>query len=206
MPDRYKLVVTLLCVCVVCSTVLALVNQLTAEEIARQEALKEQELRAEVLAGSGGAVQFDEPVTIDGRKYFVGRLADGSPAGTVFAAETDKGYAGKIRLIIGVAADGNSVAGVRVLKHGETPGLGARVVETKPGESEPWFLAQFKGLSAQQLFVKQDAPTGAVDAITAATISSRAVTNCVREEVERFAKSVGPQLEKKKSEERDTAE
>jgi len=198
-----KLVVTLLCVCVVCSTVLALVNQLTAEEIARQEALKEQELRAEVLAGSGNDVQFDEPVTIDGREYFAGRLADGSPAGTVFAAEAEKGYAGKIRLIIGVAADGKSVAGVRVLKHGETPGLGARIVETRPGESEPWFLAQFKGLSAQQLFVKQDAPAGAIDAITAATISSRAVTDCVREEVGQFAKSVWPQL-KEKAEQRDT--
>jgi len=193
-PDSLKLVVTLFCVCVVCSTVLALVNQLTADEIARQETLKEQKLRIEVLAGSGGDVQFDEPVTIDGRQFFVGRALHGSLAGTVFAAETDKGYAGKIRLIIGVAADGNSVAGVRVLKHGETPGLGARIVEKRPGEDEPWFLAQFQRLSCQQLFVRQDAPTGSVDAITAATISSRAVTNCVREEVDKFAKSVWPQL------------
>ena len=192
-----KLVVTLLCVCVICSAVLALVNQLTAEEIARQEALIEQRLREEVLAGSDGDVKFDEPVTIDGREYVVAHLADGSPAGTVFAAETDKGYAGKIRLIVGVAADGNSVVGVRVLKHGETPGLGARIKEKRPGENEPWFLAQFKGLSSQQLFVKQDAATGAVDAITAATISSRAVTDCVREEVKRFTQSIAPQLKEK---------
>ena len=203
MPDTLKLVVTLLCVCLVCSTVLALVNQLTAEEIARQEALKELKLRTEVLAGSGGDVQFDEPVTIDGRDFFAGRLADGSPAGTVFATETDKGYAGKIRLIIGVAADGESVAGVRVLKHGETPGLGAKIVEIRPGENEPWFLAGFKGLSSQQLFVKQDAATGAIDAITAATISSRAVTDCVRSEIEQFTKSIAPQLEEK-AEGRDT--
>ena len=203
MPDTLKLVVTLLCVCVICSTVLALVNQLTAEEIAGQEALIEQRLHTEVLAGAGNEVQFDDPVTIDGREYVVGHLADGSPAGTVFAAETDKGYAGKIRLIIGIAADGNSVAGVRVLKHGETPGLGARIKEKRPGEDEPWFLAQFKGLSFQQLFVRQDAPTGAVDAITAATISSRAVTDCVRVEIEQFTQSVAPLL-KKKAEGEDT--
>ncbi len=194
MPNAVRLVVTLVCVCVVCSTVLALVNQLTADEIARREALKEQQMRAEVLAGSGDEVQFDDPVTIEGRQYFVGRKADGAVLGTVFAAETDQGYAGTIRLIIGVGPDGQTVAGVRVLKHGETPGLGARIVEKKPGTDEPWFLAQFKGLTAGGLYVKQDSPAGAVDAITAATISSRAVTDCVRQEVERFAATVAPRL------------
>jgi len=189
------LVLTLVCVCVVCSAVLALVNQLTAGEIREQEARKEAQLRAEVLAGAGNEVRFDEPVTIRDRDYFVGRGPDGDLAGTVFMVETDQGYGGIIRLIVGVKPDGNTLAGVRVLQHGETPGLGARIVEVNPGDEEPWFLAQFKGLASGSVYVKQDDPAGSIDAITAATISSRAVTNAVRDALDEFTQYVAARLD-----------
>jgi len=200
MGNTMRLVTTLVGVCLVCGTVLALVNELTADEIRRQETRKEERLRAEVIAGPGNTVEFDEPIAVEGRQYFVGRRPDGSHAGTVFAVETDKGYAGKIRLIVGIAPGGREIAGVRILKHGETPGLGARIVEVAPKEDEPWFLGQFKGLGSDQLYVKQDKPTGAVDAITAATISSRAVADAVREALDHFVQTVAPKLETAKLE------
>ncbi|MCD6288194.1 MAG: hypothetical protein J7M12_03675, partial [Candidatus Hydrogenedentes bacterium] len=90
-----KLVGTLFAVCVVCGSVLALVNSLTKDEIAKQERLREEKLRAEVLAAPGETITFDKPVTVAGRDYYVGRRADGSVAGTVFSAVTNEGYAGE---------------------------------------------------------------------------------------------------------------
>ncbi|RLQ21691.1 electron transport complex subunit RsxG [Seongchinamella sediminis] len=84
------------------------------------------------------------------------------------------GYSGDIQLIVGVNADG-SVAGVRVLTHKETPGLGDRVDLAK----SDWVLG-FDGRSLQNpgaegWAVKKDG--GVFDAFTGATITPRAVVS-----------------------------
>ena len=89
---------------------------------------------------------------------------------------TNKGYSGDIKLIVGVNADG-SVAGVRVLTHKETPGLGDKI-DLKKSE---WILS-FDGLSldkpsAQEWTVKKDG--GYFDQFTGATITPRAVVEQV---------------------------
>jgi len=80
-------------------------------------------------------------------------------------------------MLIGIS-DGK-ILGVHILEHLETPGLGARSTEVRPDEDEPWFLRQFKGLDSVAL--KKDG--GNIDAITAATITSRAITDAVAEEL-----------------------
>lgn len=78
------------------------------------------------------------------------------------------GYGGEITLAVGVDTGTNSVVGIKVLSHEETPGMGDRI------ESED-FLSQFKGKPVDDPFVVgQD-----VDGITAATVSSNAVTTLV---------------------------
>jgi electron transport complex protein RnfG len=73
------------------------------------------------------------------------------------------GYAGPVDLLVGLDQRG-SVTGVKILNQRETPGLGQKI-------SQPVFLQQFIGRSAKdRLEPKQD-----IDAITGATISSRAV-------------------------------
>lgn len=80
-----------------------------------------------------------------------------------------RGYGGPIAMMVGVDAKGK-VSGVKILNHRETPGLGANVV--KPG-----FLAQFKGKSSKDpLEPKKD-----INALTGATITSRAVCEGVRQ-------------------------
>jgi electron transport complex protein RnfG len=59
----------------------------------------------------------------------------------------------------------------------ETPGLGIKV-------REDWFRDQFRGKKSEELLLKKDG--GELDAVTAATISSRAVVNGVREGIERY--------------------
>jgi electron transport complex protein RnfG len=68
------------------------------------------------------------------------------------------------------------IMGIVVLEQGETPGLGARIVENK-------FLNQFIGLETNSIKLKKY--NGAVDAISGATVSSKSVTDIIRKEVER---------------------
>ena len=82
--------------------------------------------------------------------------------------------------MVGLDAEGK-VLGTAVLKHSETPGLGAKITDT-----ESHFIQQFVGMNpaANPLKVKKDG--GDVDAITAATISSRAFCDAVNRAVAAF--------------------
>jgi electron transport complex protein RnfG len=99
-----------------------------------------------------------------------------SIVGFIFPAIAPEGYTDKIELIVGVNTDG-SVAGVRVLSHRETPGLGDKVDLKK----SPWVL----DFNNKSLFspkpelwkVKKD--KGVFDQFTGATITPRAVTKAV---------------------------
>ena len=94
------------------------------------------------------------------------------------------GYAGKMKLMLGVDAEGK-VLGVRVLAHKETPGLGDKI-ETKKGD---WIL-RFTGLSignppVEKWKVKKDG--GQFDQFAGATITPRGVVRAIREGLEFFA-------------------
>ncbi len=92
-----------------------------------------------------------------------------------FSSSSDKAisrpYSGRIRAMVGI--EKGRIAGVQVVEQSETPGLGAKIVEKK-------FLDQFRGKDAATTWkVKKDDPSGAIDGLSGATISSRAVTTLV---------------------------
>jgi len=87
---------------------------------------------------------------------------------------TDNGFSGRFTLMVGFTPEG-AISNIEVLEHKETPGLGTKM-------ALPAFKDQFKGLKiadlpGEKLKVKKDG--GSVDAITAATISSRAFCDAV---------------------------
>ncbi|SCZ62800.1 electron transport complex subunit RsxG [Thiohalomonas denitrificans] len=87
------------------------------------------------------------------------------------------GYGGSIRLLVAINVDG-TLAGVRVLRHQETPGLGDKI----EAERSDWIL-QFQGLSLEHpqpsgWAVKKNG--GVFDQFTGATITPRAIVNAVR--------------------------
>jgi len=86
-----------------------------------------------------------------------------------------QGYSSIIRPIVGVNSTGKIIK-IMIPQEGlsETPGLGMKV-------TEEWFEQQFSGLTLDDLWLKVDDENGKVDGITAATISSRATTEAVRE-------------------------
>ncbi|MEI7430070.1 MAG: electron transport complex subunit RsxG [Betaproteobacteria bacterium] len=105
----------------------------------------------------------------------------GQPAALVLETVATDGYSGKIRMLIGVQADG-TLTGVRVTEHRETPGLGDYIEPQKDkNKDHPW-IKQFDGLSLEKRpdrdwKVKKDG--GRFDSIAGATISPRAVIKAV---------------------------
>ena len=101
---------------------------------------------------------------------------EGRPVAAVLTPIAPDGYGGGIRLLVGIYADG-SLAGVRVLKHQETPGLGDRI----EADRSDWILG-FTGKTLDNpgpegWAVKKDG--GQFDQFTGATITPRAVVKAV---------------------------
>lgn len=86
-----------------------------------------------------------------------------------------QGYADRIELLLGLNADLDSISGLFVLEQKETPGLGNKIIESK------WRSQFLKQKVSPPLKVTKDgaAAPGEIDAVTGATISSRAVTAIV---------------------------
>ena len=107
---------------------------------------------------------------------------DGQPVALVFEAIAPDGYSGKIRLAVAVNADG-TVAGVRVIAHKETPGLGDYIEPRKDRKrARPW-ITQFDGRSLNNPAergwkVKKDG--GDFDANAGATVTPRAIVKAVK--------------------------
>ncbi|MBP5987956.1 MAG: electron transport complex subunit RsxG [Azonexus sp.] len=111
---------------------------------------------------------------------FLARKA-GQPVGAIFEAVAPDGYAGKIRLLVAIRADGQ-VAGVRVIQHKETPGLGDYIeVKKDKNKARPW-ITQFTGkplagAADKDWKVKKDG--GRIDHYAGATVTPRAVSKAV---------------------------
>ena len=163
-----RLTVTLFLIAAVTAALLGAVDHITAVRIAEQKAQKVQAAISAVLPGQTGQAETVEQFSDEtGTVAAVYRLGQG------YAVEVKpQGFGGEIDLMVGVL-DGK-VAGVRIISHSETSGLGANAAaSTSVGES---FRGQFVGMSGT-LAVAKDG--GAVEALTGATITSRAVTSGV---------------------------
>lgn len=104
--------------------------------------------------------------------FFIGVL-DGAPDAIAFEA-TGKGYGGDVGVMVGVNTRDDKIIGVGVTVHNETPGVGSKA------QTDPTFVNQFKGKNLINEFNVKSAG-GDLDAISGATITSKAVTTGVTE-------------------------
>ena len=155
-----RLAATLLLITAFVAAALAGVNSITAPAIAELTAQKTQNAIELVLPGGGDAVEF--PATDLVSKVYA------SESG--YAVEvTPGGFDNTITMMVGVDKAG-SVLGISIIKHTETAGLGAVAAAGTPaGEA---FRNEFVGASGSVSVTKDG---GEVEAITGATITSRAV-------------------------------
>lgn len=160
--------VALLIICLVATTLLAGTNLITSEKIALNAVETEKASRMLVLPEGKS---YGEVVSLDnGITYCVGTDDSGNQVGYVFTAGA-KGYGGTVAVMVGLDNDG-VITGIEILSHAETPGLGANAVK-------PDFKNRFTGKSGTLTVDKVSNDGQNVQAITAATITSKAVTNAV---------------------------
>ena len=120
----------------------------------------------EEIAGLGyGKVMVDEAVAASD--------ASGAAAGYVVTATSNDGFGGAITVSVGIQSDG-TVNGIEFLTLAETAGLGMNA-------DKPEWKGQFAGKNAEVFSVTKDGATSddQINAISGATITSRAVTNAV---------------------------
>ena len=157
------LVVSLTVISGVCAAVLAYVDSITKGPIAEMKVKQEQAAVKAVLPAGAEKV---EPLG----EAFVGKDAVGKVVGYAAKWLDPKGYGGDIVLMVGFKADKKTVECYKTLVAAETPGLGMKL-------KAPEFAGQFSGKDGSALKVRKDG--GEIEAITSATITSRAVCRAI---------------------------
>ena len=163
-----KLALVLLAVSAIVAGVLGIINELTYPVIDAQKQAKTAEAFASVLkADRFDEVEFDNP---DFPTVLTVHKAEG--VGYVVTSKFS-GAQGNITLAVGVDND-YKCTGISVIEHSETSGLGANAAST--GEVGVKFREQFIG---QDESIALANAGGSIDALTGATITSRAITEAV---------------------------
>ncbi len=121
------------------------------------------------------ALEFEELDT-DGPTVYRGSDDAGTLLGYAVRVQT-QGYGGTITMLVGVSADLDSILGIEVVEQVETPGLGGNITNQS-------FKQQFEGLAANEpiAYVKNieaSKPDNEIQAISGATITTKAVVNGV---------------------------
>ena len=172
-----NMLVALMVITIVSGGVLGFIYGLTKPAIDQVEANKNLKAINEVLKSDVEIVK-TETKEIGDLTYNLAYDAKGNFIGAAIKTYSNNGFGGKVELMVGMLANG-LINKVSVLSQAETPGLGANMVNDK-------FKGQFDGKDPKnfKLMVKKDG--GDVDALTAATISSRAVSEAIKKAADGF--------------------
>ncbi len=164
-------------VCIIAALVLGSLYNITKPIIAEQ---KIKEMQQALERAMPGADSYEKKVFSRGeyfecfqKKEFIGYA--------LFI--TGAGYSGDIKMLLGMRKDG-TILGLEILAQTETPGLGAKCIEIKRGQNQPWFLRQFYGKNIAMLDKKN------ITALTGATITSEAILESVKTSAEHFLHEV----------------
>ena len=170
-----KLVVVLTAIALVAGLALTGVYALTKGPIELSQKEKKDKALHDVLPGFSGNIA-DTVISIDGEDVTVHKAinADGSLFGVGVETFTKKAFAGRFDLMVGFDDDG-VILNTEVIKASETPGLGDKINKSKSD-----FAKQFNGQDPAEYKLQVSKDGGDVDAITAATISSRAYCDAVQ--------------------------
>lgn len=169
---------------------LGTVYSITKEPIAISKRKKIENAIKQVLPDFDHIDKQYKVIAIDGSSakdsltFFVASK-EGKEVGTAINTYTNKGFSGNIKLMVGILPDG-SISKISVLEHKETPGLGSKM-------NSPKFINQFKGKHPNNYRLTVSKDGGDVDAITAATISSRAFCDATKRACQTFKKEKGGQ-------------
>ncbi len=199
-----NMVLALLIITAIAGGSLGMVYKVTKEPIEKAKLAKQQKAILEVVPGfdNNPTEEMYELTSKEGHTLKVFPCKKGDELlGVAISTKTDKGFSGEIKVMVGLKPDG-TIINYSVLEHKETPGLGSKmqewfrpdVLKAKSGKEEKsskifeWFFGKKstgggnksilnKNPNSNNLTVSKDG--GEIDAITAATISSRAFLDAI---------------------------
>jgi electron transport complex protein RnfG len=173
-----RLVLVLTLITAGAGLILSMVEAVTREPIAEQRRLETLRALRAVLPPADNSPDEDTVQLMTGRdKFYRGRQA-GELSGVAFKVVAPDGYSGNITVMVGTDPEG-TVAGIEILSHQETPGLGDKI-------TLPIFKDIFAGKNLENADWRVKKDGGEFDQITGATISPRAVVGAVRSGLEFF--------------------
>lgn len=191
-----NMIVSLGCITVIAGSLLGWMYSVTQEPIARQAEAQQQAAISEVAPAFNNNPENEKwETTIDGNSFTVYPAYDNNKlVGAAVKGSSMNGFSGEIVVMCGFEADG-TVKDYRVLQQAETPGLGSKM--------EMWFRDPAgarsvigKNPDKASFYVSKDAG-GEIDGITAATISSRAFLETLRNAFDAYKEYEKTQAEKK---------
>ena len=179
-----NMVLVLFSITLISSACVGLVNMITVAPIAQAKEAAVKAALAQVLPEFDATEKSEH--TADELLIIAHKATkEGVVVGYAIESATKNGFSGLVRLMVGFDTAG-TILNVNVLEQNETPGLGAKMTE----EGNP-LLASVKGKSATNFNCKVRKDGGEVDALTAATISSRAYAEAVARAYEVFKVAAG---------------
>jgi len=180
-----KLGIILLVTCAIATGILAYLNGLTAPLIKEVKDKEAEEARLEVTVNGENDPNtysfqqkfLDSDIKGDSVFYYIAFNQDNDKVGYVLTA-TKTGYSSNVKTVVGL--DKNfKIKKIKVIDQAETPGLGAKCVS-------PDFAPRFDNLGYEDLKVDKDG--GSIESITGATITTRTITNSIKESLEKLMK------------------
>ena len=186
---RYGFILSV--ICLVATGLLSFVNSFTKTRISQQAQSEIRDSLKEVLPD---AALFEPVKSKEEILYYKAIDENKNLLGVAFTA-SKKGYSSDIETMVGMKPDG-TITAIKILNHNETPGLGSRITEVKDDTTifdflkgkrktefrKPWFQEQFSD--------KKISGLDDIQAITGATISSKAVIDSVKIKAQEILKSL----------------
>lgn len=180
----FNMLITLFIVTLVASTALAYVYEITRGPIESAKLAKKLAAIDQVVPEYDNNPVEDMymiPAGSEGDSLEVyPAMLNGNLQGVAIRTFSKNGYSGLVWLMVGIHTDG-TIQDVAVIEHKETPGLGSKM-------TDPSFKGQFRDLNPAETTLEVKKDGGDIDAITAATISSRAFCDAVELAVESYRK------------------
>ena len=168
-PFFARIIGVLLIITMCVAALLSLVNAITKDTIAENEAKKTAEAIQKLFPSAAAPVSTKVDVTLDDATFVaLYEVKDGDAPVGYYAEVAPTGFKGKVNMLVGVDVNG-TVCGIQILSHGETVGIGDKI-------EDPDFRARLTGKSGSVTYKKGANGSGSeIDGISGATYSSKAV-------------------------------
>lgn len=175
MNDLVKITLNLTAICAVAGLIIS-ATWVVTEPVKLQKEAEEREIALKGLIPGADSIKPERDIIIADKEKQIYRAEVGGETTGYVVSSVGRGYSSLISMLVAMDRD-NTVTGIDILVHGETPGLGDRIMEAE-------FKDRFKGKKLENLVVVKGETATDIQAISGATISSRAVTKGVKAAVE----------------------